>query len=223
MHGSSSSPRPMIMVPAPRADGREVREVTGELASRVRQRGWQRSCQVGVRMERRRSGGTHSPTDRPAPRFWRNMDVSMFAAAEAVARDPSVSSHSRTCALRALIQYWQSAAPPAMVPRMWPVTGRTLSVVREPTSLPSEARESTAAMMPPSKTKESVVVPWAMSSVVPSGSSTLGTEGADGGPKLEGAERAPLRAPAPPRRRACSRSAMVRTICLLRFARTPCL
>ena len=64
---------------------------------------------------------------------------------------------------RNLIQKLQSAAPPAIVPRIFRLTGRTFCTVLDPTKLPIDALESTAAIMPPWKQKESVVVPCANS------------------------------------------------------------
>ena len=61
------------------------------------------------------------------------------------------------------IQKLQSAAPPAIVPKMHLLTGSTFCVVFDPTKLPMLARESTAATIPPWNTKLIVVVPCANS------------------------------------------------------------
>ena len=59
-------------------------------------------------------------------------------------------------------QYWQSAAPPAMVPsRAWLISITFLTVWLA-IQFPAVARESVATMMPPLKRKASVVVPWAI-------------------------------------------------------------
>ncbi len=59
-------------------------------------------------------------------------------------------------------QYWQSAAPPAMVPSSTLLISMTFLTVCEAIQLPAVARESVATMMPPLKRKASVVVPWAI-------------------------------------------------------------
>lgn len=59
-------------------------------------------------------------------------------------------------------QYWQSAAPPAMVPSSTLLISMTFLTVCEAIQLPAVARESVATMMPPWKRKASVVVPWAI-------------------------------------------------------------
>lgn len=59
-------------------------------------------------------------------------------------------------------QYWQSAAPPAMVPRRTLLISMTFLTVWEAIQLPAVARESVATMMPPWKRKARVVVPWAI-------------------------------------------------------------
>lgn len=58
-------------------------------------------------------------------------------------------------------QYWQSAAPPAMVPSRQLLISMTFFTVCEAIQLPAVARESVATMMPPLKRNASVVVPCA--------------------------------------------------------------
>jgi hypothetical protein len=56
-------------------------------------------------------------------------------------------------------QYWQSAAPPAMVASLLGLISITLRTVYELTKLPMVARESTASRTPSLKTNPRVVVP----------------------------------------------------------------
>ncbi|KAK1837272.1 hypothetical protein QBC39DRAFT_387567 [Podospora conica] len=72
------------------------------------------------------------------------------------------SSCSRHCMPSHASQYWQSAAPPAMVPSRSLLISITFLTVCEAIQLPAVARESVATMMPPWKRKASVVVPWAI-------------------------------------------------------------
>lgn len=59
-------------------------------------------------------------------------------------------------------QYWQSAAPPAMVPSKTLLISITFLTVCEAIQFPAVARESVATMIPPWKRKARVVVPWAI-------------------------------------------------------------
>lgn len=66
------------------------------------------------------------------------------------------------CIPRYANQYWQSAAPPAMVPSKLLLISITFFTVCEAIQFPAVARESVHTMMPPWKRKARVVVPWAI-------------------------------------------------------------
>ncbi|KAK4242354.1 glycoprotease family-domain-containing protein [Achaetomium macrosporum] len=72
------------------------------------------------------------------------------------------SSCRRHCMPSQASQYWQSAAPPAMVPRRSELISITFFTVWLAIQLPAVARESVATMMPPWKRNASVVVPCAI-------------------------------------------------------------
>ncbi len=72
---------------------------------------------------------------------------------------PCLSSNMRTCCESQASQYWQSAAPPAIVANFCELISMTFLTVSDEMKLPIVALESTAMMIPSLKTKASVVVP----------------------------------------------------------------
>lgn len=72
---------------------------------------------------------------------------------------PCFNSNILTCWESQAYQYWQSAAPPAIVASFLPLISMTFLTVSDETYAPMEALESTAMMIPPWNTKERVVVP----------------------------------------------------------------
>jgi hypothetical protein len=72
---------------------------------------------------------------------------------------PCLSSNILTCCDSQAYQYWQSAAPPAIVASFLPLISMTFLTDSEEIKLPMVARESTAIITPPWNTKARVVVP----------------------------------------------------------------
>ena len=81
---------------------------------------------------------------------------------EAAATDgswPCLSSNILTSWDNQAYQYWQSAAPPAIVANFYLLISMTFLTVYEEIKLPMVALESTANITPPWKTNPKVVVP----------------------------------------------------------------